>query len=148
MKCARCHHEEKPFHDKSICSGDITCFCQEFIQPTLYNFAQLIEQMKSELKTHYQRCKFILEKIPQTRNAGSKTFYKIYNEIWHGIKIRKHASIELNPDTWKRMPVSSSVNRAKRFVKQDYPELRTYDPKMIIEQTALYQTIMEMAIER
>jgi len=161
--CARCFHpkenhvkvqnlqvsfEKDPQSFSShICTGSIDCICQHFEEPVLMEFAQEVEANKANLKTKYARSKYILSKLPPTRNAGSKTFYKIYNEIWHGIKIRNNCSMELTPELWKRLPVSSSVNRAKRFVKADHPELKTYDPKMLFHQTALYQAIVEMAAE-
>lgn len=145
MKCASCFHEEEN-HKTSICNADLMCLCQEFVRPILVEFAQKIEENKKILKTFYDRCKFILEKIPQSRNAGSKSFYKIYLYVWHGIAVRKDTKLDYS--TWKRMPVSSSVNRSKRFVKQDHEELRTYKHEMLMEQTALYQAIVEMAIER
>lgn len=147
MKCSNCFHEQTN-HESSICNGSITCLCEKFIPNELMEFAVKIEKAKSEIKTHYDRCKYILENIPQSRNAGSKSFYKIYNEVWHGIKIRKKLKLDFTPEIWKRMPVSSTVNRAKRFVKQDHDELKTYKKEMIIEQTALYQAIIEMAVER
>jgi hypothetical protein len=142
--CANCHHEEEAH--ALICRGDITCLCEKFVPPILFEFAQKIDRAKDELKTHYQRCKWLLEKLPATRNAGSKTFYKVYCEIWHGVKIRKELGITTKE--WKAMPVSSTVNRSKRFVKQDHPELGTYSPQMLIEQSALWEAIVEMAIER
>jgi len=80
------------------------------------------------------------------RNAGSKSFYRVYCEIWYGVKIRKELGI--TSKQWKVMPVSSTVNRAKRFVKEDHPQLQTFSSEMLIEQTALYQAIVEMAVEK
>jgi len=146
-KCGnpKCNHPRE--NHGVICNGSIECFCEYWVEPILEPFFQEVEVNKEKLKTNYERCKYILSKLPPTRNAGSKTFYKIYNEIWHGVKIRKKISMQLTPELWKRLPVSSSVNRAKRFVKDDYPELQTYDPETLFHQQTLYQAIVEMSRE-
>ncbi len=143
MTCAKCFHPRE--NHGAICSGSIECFCEEFIEPVLEEFAQRVEKYKAEHKGLYKRAKFILTKIPTTRNAGDKSFPKIYKEIWYGVKIRK-AGTNLTYDVWKKIPSDDWINRAKRHVKEEYPELKTYNPKVLFEQTALYQAMMEMAI--
>lgn len=146
MNCGnpRCNHPEEN-HKTAICNGDLTCFCEKFVQPELEKFAQEVDMFKAKFSDDIKRAKFILEKIPTTRNAGDKSFPKIYKEIWYGIKIRK-AGTNLTYDTWKQTPSDDWINRAKRHVKEDNPELRTYNPKVLFEQTALYQAMVEMAI--
>ena len=82
----------------------------------------------------------ILEKIPPTRNANEKKFSDIYREIWYGFKIRVKGTAYTTAER-KRMPHDDSINRQKRAVKEDYAELSTYNPKVILEQTALYQAL-------
>lgn len=96
------------------------------------------------MKTIYQRCYFILKKIPKTANAGEKVFAKIYREIWYGFKIRKEGT-RLTTTEWKRMPHDDTINRQKRMVKYDHPDVATYESKMQIHQTALFQAIIEQA---
>lgn len=159
--CAKCFHAkenhkpidaEKPIEKSDggfishICTGDISCDCQHFEEPILVDFAQEVEKFKALFAGEVKRAEFILRKIPTTRNAGDKSFPKIYKEIFHGVKIRKLGT-NLDYDTWKRMPSDDWINRAKRHAKRLNPELRTYDKKMLFEQTALYQAMMEMAIE-
>lgn len=143
--CANCFHGQESHPPEGICRGSISCLCQKFVPSELVEFAQEVERFKSEYKKVYQRCKFILTKIPPSRNASDKSFPKIYKEIFHGIKIRKTWS-NLNTDLWKAAPSDDRINRAKRLVKHENPELATYDKKVLFEQTALYQALMEMAI--
>lgn len=145
MSCSRCFHDES--NHGAVCSGSLTCLCQKYETPILNEFAQLIEKEKSERRSIYKRCEFILEKIPQTRNAGEKTFAKIYREIWYGFKIRKDGT-KLTTDEWKRMAHDDTINREKRRCKQWNEELKTYSPEVLMKQTAIYQALMEMAIEK
>lgn len=142
MICAKCHHANE--NHGGICSGSIECFCEEFVEPVLENFAQQVEKYKAEHKGVFKRVKYILTKLPPTRNAGEKTFAKIYREIWYGFKIRKDGT-KLTTEEWKRMKHDDTINRQKRLVKAEYPDLATYDPKVLFEQTALYQAIIEQA---
>jgi hypothetical protein len=145
VTCAKCFHE-KNNHEGVVCSGALDCMCQEYVAPVLVEFAQEIEMQKERLKTIYDKCLYLLKKIPQSRNAGEKTFYKIFIEVWYGQKIRKEGST-LTTAEWKRLPNQDTVNREKRRVKQIHPEYATYDPKLISHQTALWQAFMERAIE-
>jgi hypothetical protein len=115
----------------------------------LVRFAERIEQEKKERKDIKRRCEYILVNIPQTRNAGEKTFAKIYQEIWHGVKIRKHASdsTSINTNIYKDMPHHDSINRAKRMCKQWNDELKTYSKEILFHQTAIYQALVEMSVE-
>jgi len=141
----KCNHPEEN-HVKSICDGDITCFCEKFVEPVLAAFAVEIEVHKAKRWGYFDRCKYILEKIPQTRNAGEKTFYKIYIEIWYGFKIRVTGT-SLNTEEWKRLPNQDSINREKRRVKKLNPSLATYSPKVMMHQTAIWEALMEMSAE-
>lgn len=142
--CANCFHPKE--NHQGVCNGSLTCMCTKYIAPFLYEFAHRVEQEKHLRKDFYRRCEFILREIPQTRNAGEKSFSKIYREIWYGFKIRKEGT-KLTTDEWKRLPHDDTINRAKRKVKQDYPELATYDKQVLFHQTAIYQALMEMAVE-
>lgn len=152
--CAGCFHPKENHKnmdgtDKCICSGSITCTCDTFTPPFLQRFAQRIEQEKKERKTINRRVRYILEEIPKTRNAGEKTFAKIYKEIWHGVKIRTtiDKSTTVDMGLFKQIPHDDTINREKRRCKEDVA-LQTYDPKVIMEQTAIYQALMDMAIEK
>lgn len=145
--CADCYHPKENHLSGGVCSGDLTCMCPRFIEPILYHFAQLVEKEKIVRKKIQKRCEFILEKIPQTRNAGEKSFAKIYWEIWHGFKIRKGNPQALDSDTWKRLPNADTINRAKRKVKQLHDNLKTYDPRIIEQQTAIFQAMLELTAE-
>lgn len=147
-----CNHQPDN-HIKSedgivICNGDISCKCEGFIPHVLRNFALEVEMQKEKLVKLSERVKYILEKIPPTRNASDKNFAKIYWEIWHGFKIRKLVPQKLDTETWKRLPESDRINRAKRKVKQYNPELETYDVTMRKHQEALFQAVSEWSIEQ
>jgi len=144
MECAECHHGQEN-HVSSICNGSLECFCEKFVPPVLFEFAQLVEKFKHQHRNVEEKCQFILNKMPPTRNAGEKSFAKIYREIWFGFKIRKDGT-KLTTEEWKRMPHDDTINRAKRRVKHNHPELGTYNPKVLYEQTALFQALMELAV--
>jgi len=145
--CAECFHNKENHYEKGVCTGDLTCRCDHYVEPFLYAFAQRVEEEKHIRKSINKRCEFILEKIPQTRNAGEKSFAKIYREIWYGFKIRKEGT-KLTIEEWKRMPHDDTINREKRRCKQWNEELQTYDVKVQWEQTAIYQALLEMSIEQ
>lgn len=140
--CANCFHSKESHHD-GVCMGDLSCQCFEFVSSELNQFAGEIEKAKHELKKIEERCKWILEKIPQTRNAGEKTFVKIYNEIWYGFKIRKYNASTMDKETFDRLPNADSINRAKRKVKHDHQELQTYSPEMLKKQGIYQMGILE-----
>ena len=119
--------------------------CSEYKPSELYEFAQEVEKVKLVYKSLKERCEFVLEKIPQLRNAGEKSFYKAYIWIWHDFKIKK--GTELDTDTWKHLPNQDSVNRAKRFVKHERDDLKTYSKDVLMKQTVIYQALCEMAVE-
>jgi len=151
--CAGCYHSKenhKPVEGTDnchICTGSLECRCEYFEEPYLVEFAQDIEKQKLICRTLKKRCGYILENIPQMRNAGEKSFDKVYKEIWYGVKIRKHNSTLVNDAEFRRMPHADSINREKRRCKQWNSNLRTYDPKIIKKQNAIYQAYMELAIE-
>jgi len=154
--CAKCFHPKvnhKPIdgapadsYISHICTATIDCSCEHYEEPYLVEFAQDIEKAKYEITKIYDRCVYILDKIPRTRNASEKTFGKIYNEIWHNVKIRKGGS-NLTTDVWDKAKPSDSINREKRRAKKNHPELQTYDPKVIKQQTVLFEAYMELATE-
>lgn len=145
MTCSQCFHEETSHHD-NVCMGDLSCQCSTYHPQFLFEFAQRVEKEKHDRKSIKKRCEYILDKIPQTRNAGEKTFYKIYIEIWYGFKIRKEGT-KITTEEWKRLPNQDTVNREKRRCKQLNDELKTYSPEVRMEQTAIYQALLEMSIE-
>ena len=139
----KCNHDQQN-HIKSICDGAIDCMCEQFVQPVLAAFAAEVEVCKAKRWTIYDRCKYILEKIAPTRNAGEKSFSKIYNEIWYGFKIRASGT-SLTTEEWKRLPSADTVNREKRRVKEHHPHLATYSPEVARHQSAIWLALMEMA---
>jgi len=154
--CANCFHPKenhKPVEGSEgkyhICTGSLECRCEHYEEPYLVQFAQDIEKQKLICRGLQNRSGYILENIPQTRNAGEKAFAKIYREIWHGIKIRKNAedSTTVTTEVHKRLPHDDSINREKRRCKQWNADLRTYDPKIIKKQAAIWEAYMELAIE-
>jgi len=144
--CADCFHPED--NHKAICNASLTCLCEKFNPPYLVRFAQRIEKEKSERKSVKERSGYILEKIPQTRNAGERKFPRIYKEIWHGFKLRKKTDTIVNTTIMDQMPIDDTINREKRRCKQWNESLKTYSPEVLLEQTAIYQALMEMAIEK
>ena len=154
MNCGNCFHPEGNHKnidgtDKAICNATIGCRCEKFVTHELMEFAERIEKEKYERRTVRERCEYILVNIPQTRNAGEKTFAKIYQEIWHGVKIRKNAkdSTAIDSNIHKDMPHADTINRAKRSCKQWNDELKTYSKQVLFHQTAIYQALVEMSAE-
>ncbi len=159
--CAKCFHPKenhkpvkgddgefikKDGFECHICTGELMCSCQRFEEPYLVEFAQDIEKVKHERKTIFDRVLYILTNIPQTRNASQKTFGKIYNEIWHGMKIRVENS-NVNTDVWNRTASWDSINREVRRAKREQPTLATYDPKVIRKHQVIFQAYMELAAQ-
>ena len=144
--CADCFHAESN-HKDGVCNGSLTCMCPKYNPPFLFDFAQRVEEEKHIRKSIYKRVQYILEQIPTTRNAGEKTFYKIYIEIWYGFKIRKEGTT-LSTEEWKRLPNQDTVSRERRRVKEDHEELKTYDKQVLFHQTAIYQALLEISTEK
>ena len=142
--CAKCFHQKE--NHQGVCNGSLECMCTKYEPPYMYEFAHRVEQEKHTRKDVYRRCEFILREIPATRNAGEKSFAKIYREIWYGFKIRKDGT-KITTEEWERMPHDDTINRAKRKVKQDKPELATYDKEVLWHQTAIFQALLEMSVE-
>ncbi len=132
--------------EKCICNGSITCTCEKFEVQVLEDFAQRIEVEKAKRKSIYDRAYWLLENLEPIRNAGERTFYKVYIEIWYGFKIRK-AGTMIDTKVWERLPNQDSVNREKRRVKQKNPDMATYDKEVLMHQTAIFQALVEMAVE-
>ena len=145
--CADCFHAESN-HKDGVCNGSLTCMCAKYNPPFLFEFAQRVEEEKHVRKSLYKRVQWLLEQLPTTRNAGEKTFYKIFIELWYGVKIRKYNGLTLTKDVWDRIPNQDTVNREKRRVKEDHPELKTYDKEVIFHQTAIFQALLEMSAEQ
>ncbi len=152
--CATCFHPKenhKPIdgapadsYISHICTGALDCRCEHYAEPYLVEFAQEIEKVKHERKTIFDRVLYILTNIPQTRNASQKTFGKIYNEIWHGMKIRVVNS-NVTQEVWNRTASWDSINREVRRAKREVPTLATYDPKVIKKHEIIFQAYMELA---
>ena len=143
MNCQKCFHPKE--NHAAICNGSLTCLCEKFVPSELVEFAQAIEKYKSEHRTIYDKVKFMLEKIPTTRNCHEKTMADVYREIWYGFKIRASGTT-ITTEQRRRMPGDDTINREKRFVKADNPHLRTYDSETLWHQSALYIAIKEMAV--
>ena len=144
--CADCFHSKESHHD-GVCMGDLTCQCPKFVEPFLFEFAQRVEQEKHTRKSITKRVKWMLEELPTTRNAGEKTFYKIFIEVWYGVKMRKNSGTTMTKEVWDRLPNQDAVSREKRRVKQNNPELASYDKEVIQQKTAIYQALLEMSYE-
>lgn len=153
VQCSNCFHPEenhKPlegFKGFHICTGSLECRCEHFEPQMLRQFAARIEEEKHRRRTIKQRCEYLLEMIPPTRNAGEKTFAKIYREVWYGFKIRKEGT-KFTTEDWKRMPHDDTINREKRRLKQHNDEYKTYDKQVLMEQTAIFQALVEMSLEQ
>lgn len=144
--CADCFHSKEAHHD-GVCMGSLECKCFNYVEPFLFEFAQRVEQEKLKRKSINKRVKWILTELPTTRNAGEKTFYKIYTEIWYGFKIRKISGTTMTKEVWDRLPNQDTVSREHRRVAHDYPELASYDKEVIQQKTAIYQALLEMSYE-
>lgn len=152
--CAKCFHAKenhKPIdgapadsYISHICTAALDCRCEHYEEPYLVEFAQDIAKVKYERKTIFDRVLYILTNIPQTRNASQKTFGLIYNNIWHGVKIRAKNS-NLTTDVWNRTASWDSINREVRRAKREQTNLATYDPKVIEKHKIIFQAYMEMA---
>jgi len=99
--CAGCFHSKenhKPVEGSDgkfhICTGSLECRCEHYEEPYLVEFAQDVEKQKLTCKTLKRRCEYILVNIPQMRNAGEKSFAKVYKEIWYGFSDFNTGSIK------------------------------------------------------
>lgn len=146
-KCADCFHQESNHLSGGVCSGSITCQCPKYNPPFLFEFAQRVEEEKHVRKSLYKRVEWLLERLPTLRNAGEKSFYKVFIEVWYGVKIRKSSGLTLTKDVWDRIPNAETVGRERRRVKADHPELATYDKEVLWHQTAIFQALLEMSAE-
>lgn len=152
-KCANCFHQKenhKPVEGTDnchICTGSLECRCERFEDQYLERFAERVEEEKHKRRTIKSRCEYLLEKIPPTRNAGEKAFAKIFREVWYGFRIRKEGTA-ITTEQWKRMPHDDTINREKRRLKQHNDEYKTYDKEVLMEQTAIYQALIEMSAEQ
>lgn len=144
MNCGTCFHPKE--NHGVVCSGSLTCLCEKFVPSELYEFAEQVEKVKIEFKSLQKRCQYILEKIPQLRNAGEKSFYKAYIWVWHDFKIKK--GTQLDTETWRHLPNQDSVNRAKRMIKHERDDLKTFNKEVLMHQTAIFCALMEMSQER
>lgn len=127
----------------------MTCRCDHYNPPYLYEFAHRVEEEKHKRRGIFPRIKWMLEEIPPMRNAGEKAFYKIYIEMWYGVKIRKNTGIVLTTDVWDRIPNQDTVSREHRRVtdSKHHPELGSYDKEVEWHKTAIFQALLEMSVE-
>ena len=145
-ECFKCRHKIED-HKEGFCNGSINCMCSQFVLPALANLMAIIESVKQEYKKDRPRCKYLLEHIPPLRNAGEKSFHKAYMWIWNDLKITNKNPPKLDLKTWQSLPNFETIGRAKRFVKQHNPELRTYDPLTKFHQSGVYQALLEMVMD-
>ena len=143
--CAKCFHSKD--NHQGVCNGSLTCMCTKYVAPFMYEFAHRVEQERHIRKDIYSRCEYILREIPPSRNAGEKSFAKIYYEIWEGLKIRLIDPQALDTKTWNRLSNQDTINREKRRVKADHPDLATYKKEVLWHQTAIFQALLEMSVE-
>lgn len=147
--CADCFHPEHNHSSGGVCSGSITCMCSKYNPPFLFEFAQRIEKEKHDRKGLFKRIKWLLEEIPSLRNSGEKSFYRVFIEVWYGVKIRKYSGLTLTRDVWDRIPSQDSVSRERRRVTDNkhFPELGSYNKEVLWHKTAIFQALLEMSTE-
>lgn len=148
--CADCFHSEENHSSGGVCSGSITCMCSKYNPPFMFEFAHRVEQEKHIRKSIYKRVEWLLDELPTIRNSGEKTFYRLFIELWYGVKIRKYTGLTLTKDVWDRIPNQDSVSRERRRVTDEKhrPELGSYDKEVVWHKTAIFQALMEISAEQ
>ncbi len=138
MTCANCFHEFINHKEGSFCTETLSCMCQHYETP----MSEFINEINKSLELHKtieKKVKFILEKIPNLRNAGEKSFSQAYRRIVFGL----NKNDPIPRGLWKHMPHDDSINRARRKVVQHNPDLGKTDHKAITMAGATQQGILE-----
>lgn len=137
MTCAGCFHE-KEVHDGPFCKGSVGCMCQYYLEPLTEFLSQLTETVV-HFKATEAKVKYILEKIPGLRNAGSKSFPRAYKKIVYNINQNEPIPRGL----WKTIPSDDTITRCKRKVQHDNTHLAKFDIHKIRNDMATQQGILE-----
>jgi len=145
VDCSRCFHPMDNHKENHFCTADLTCMCQNFIEPEFTKWEHDVQKYKAQNKTLMARVKFLLEKYPHLRNARDKTLAKVYQSIWHGFWPSKKTIY--TQQKFKEMPMADSITRAKRFVVQKNPELGISDPNVAIAKAAKLEAFLQTSKE-
>jgi len=133
----RCNHIQEN-HEKSICDGTIDCMCEKFVVP-ISDFINTINATIVHFKGVEKKVEYILEKIPNLRNSGSKSFPRAYKKLVYNINQNEPIPRGL----WKTIPADDTITRAKRHVQQHNPDLVKFDINVIRRDVAIQQGILE-----
>ncbi len=138
MTCAKCFHPQDNHDEGHFCTGSFSCMCQHYEVP-VSEFINEIEKSLTTMKTCKNKVKFILQKIPNLRNAGEKKFARAYRNLVYGLK----QNDPIPRGLWLQIPHDDTINRAKRNIQQFNPELAKNDHKSITMAGATQQGILE-----
>jgi len=143
LTCANCYHDKDPYHKEGhFCTADLTCTCDHYVAE-ISEFLNQINAAMASMKTTKSRTKYILQKIPNLRNAGEKSFRTAFKRIVFGLKQNDPIPRGMN----KKIPHDDTINRAKRNIQQFNPKLRAYNEKAIIMKGAAQAGILEALYE-
>ena len=89
------------------------------------------------------RVKFILQEIPNLRNAGDKSFPRAFKKLVYGLNQNE----PIPRGIWKNLPTDDYINRAKRNVQQFNPDLAKFNHKAMVMAGATQAGILEALYE-
>ena len=138
MSCSKCFHPKDNHKEGHFCTGSIDCMCQHYEVP-VSEFVNEINRSLTTMKKCQDRVKFILEKIPNLRNAGEKKFARAYRRLVYGL----NQNDPIPRGLWLQIPHDDTINRAKRRVQQLNPSLAKDDHRAITMAGATQEGIME-----
>lgn len=108
-------------------------------QEPLNEFLVMVTGTIAHFKATEGKVKYILQKIPGLRNAGSKSFPRAYKKIVYNINQNEPIPRGL----WKTIPSDDTITRAKRKVQHDNSDLGKFDPDIIKRDIATQHGILE-----
>ncbi len=145
MTCQKCFHPKDNHKDGHFCTADLTCMCQDYVEPEYTQWEHDVQKYKAQNTTCESRVKFLLEKYPHLRNAKDKTLGKVYQSIWHAFWPSKKTIY--TAEKFKEMPMYDTISRAKRFVVQKNPDLGISDPNVAIAKAAKLEAYLQLSRE-
>ena len=144
VNCSHCFHPKenhKPvegYENYHICTGSLECRCEKYEEP-ISDFINTINATVVHFKGVESKVKYILEKIPNLRNSGSKSFPRAYKKLVYNINQNE----AIPKGLWKTIPADDTITRAKRHVQQHNPGLVKFDINKIRKDMAVQQGILE-----
>ncbi len=142
MSCSKCFHPLENHKEGHFCTAALDCMCQHY-EVSVSEFVNEINRSLSTMKKCKEKVKFILEKIPNLRNAGEKKFARAYRKLVYGL----NQNDPIPRGVWLQIPHDDTINRAKRSIQQNNPDLAKDNHKAIVMAGATQAGILEALYE-